>query len=161
MKNKKKTNAARILDRLKIPYEFKEYEVDENDLSAVHFAATAGLAIENVYKTLVCRGDKTGVLMAVIEGDRELNLKALAAATGNKSAAMVHLNEVFELTGYIRGGCSPLGAKKNYPVVVDSGAADKDFVAVSAGIRGGQLLLKPGDLIKATGGKYAAIEQKT
>ena len=157
MKNKKKTNAARILDRLKIPYEFKEYEVDENDLSAVHFAATAGMPIENVYKTLVCRGDKTGVLMAVIEGDKELNLKAIAAATGNKSVAMVHLNEVFELTGYIRGGCSPLGAKKNYPVVIDEGAAKKEYIAVSAGIRGGQLLLKPNDLLKATNGKWAAI----
>ena len=157
MKAKKKTNAARILDGLKIPYEFKEYEVDENDLSAVHVAETAGLPIENVYKTLVCRGDKTGVLMAVIEGDRELNLKALAAATGNKSVAMVHLSEVLPLTGYIRGGCSPLGAKKKYPVIIDESAKEKDFIAVSAGIRGGQLLLKPADLKKAAAATWAAI----
>ena len=157
MKDKKKTNAARILDRLNISYEFREYEVDETDLSAVHVAATAHIPIEQVYKTLVCRGDKTGVIMAVIQGDKELDLKAIAAASGNKRVEMVHLNEIRELTGYIRGGCSPLGAKKNYPVFIDERAAALPSVSVSAGIRGGQLWLAPQDLAKATNGKFAKI----
>jgi len=115
MKAKKKTNAARILDRLKIAYELREYEVDESDLSAVHMASVSGLDIKMVYKTLVARGDKTGVIMAVIPGAEELSLKKLAAVSANKRVEMVHLKEVFELTGYVRGGCSPLGAKKRIP----------------------------------------------
>ena len=157
MKSKKKTNAARILDRLKIPYEFREYKVDEEDLSAVHVANTMGVPIEQLYKTIVCRANKTGIIMAVIAGDATLDLKALAAASGNKNAETVHLKELFDLTGYVRGGCSPLGAKKNYPVFVDKKAALQEYIAVSAGIRGGQLWLKPDDLIAATKGTYAKI----
>lgn len=157
LKGKKKTNAARILDRLKIGYEIREYEVDEDDLSATHVAETAGLPQEIVYKTLVCRGDKTGVIMAVVRGDKELDLKALAAASGNKRAEMVALKEVQPLTGYIRGGCSPLGAKKDYPVFIDEGAAENKIIAVSAGVRGEQLLLAPHDLQKATEGTFARI----
>ena len=104
-----KTNAARILDGLGVPYELKEYPVDPDDLSAVHVAEMVGMPVEQVFKTLVARGDKTGVLMACIPGDGELDLKELAAVSGNKRVEMVHLNEVLGLTGYVRGGCSPLG----------------------------------------------------
>lgn len=148
-KKEAKTNAARILDTLGISYELKTYEVDENDLSAVHVAESVGMPIEMVYKTLVCRGDKNGVLMAVIPGGGELDLKALAAASGNKRVEMVHLKEVFGLTGYIRGGCSPLGAKKDYPVYLDASAETQEVIAISAGKRGEQIILKPADLVQA------------
>lgn len=156
MKNKK-TNAARILDRLKISYEIKEYEVDLDDLSAIHVAASAGMDVKMVFKTLVCRGDKNGVLMACIPGDGELDMKALAAASGNKRVEMVHLKEVLGLTGYIRGGCSPLGAKKNYPVYLNEYCHDFDRIAISAGIRGQQLILSPDDLIKAVNATVAKL----
>ena len=156
-KKQQKTNAARILDRLGIDYELKEYEVDESDLSAVHVAASVGMPIERVYKTLVARGDKNGILMAVIQGDLELDLKALAAASGNKRVEMVHLKEVFALTGYIRGGCSPLGAKKDYPVYLDSRVETQESIAISAGKRGEQIILKPQDLVSATSATVAAI----
>ena len=116
----KKTNAARILDRLKISYELKEYPVDLDDLSAVNVAQKVGMPVEMVFKTLVVRGDKTGVLMACIPGNEELHLKQLAAVSGNKKVEMVHLREVLGLTGYVRGGCSPLGAKKEYPVYLET-----------------------------------------
>ena len=156
MKNKK-TNAARILDRLKISYEIKEYEVDLDDLSAIHVAASAGMDVKMVFKTLVCRGDKNGVLMACIPGDGELDMKALAAASGNKRVEMVHLKEVLGLTGYIRGGCSPLGAKKIYPVYLNESCHDFDRIAISAGIRGQQLILSPDDLIKAVNATVAKL----
>ena len=156
-----KTNAARILDRLKISYELKAYEVDESDLSAVHVAETAGLPIDMVYKTLVARGDKSGVIMAVIPGAKELSLKALAAVSGNKRVEMVPLKEVFDLTGYIRGGCSPLGAKKAYPIYIDESASALEKIAVSAGKRGEQIILAPQDLIKAAKARTAAISAAT
>lgn len=157
MKGRKKTNAARILDTLGISYEIREYEVDEDDLSAVHVAQSVGMPIEMVFKTLVARGDKNGILMAVIPGAAELDLKALAAASGNKRVEMVHLKEVFALTGYIRGGCSPLGAKKEYPVYLDRHAEAQPTIAVSAGKRGEQLLLAPADLVRATKATVAEI----
>lgn len=156
-KKEQKTNAARILDVLGIGYELKTYEVDESDLSAVHVAASVGMPIEMVYKTLVCSGDKNGVLMAVIPGGGELDMKALAAASGNKRVEMVHLKEVFGLTGYIRGGCSPLGAKKDYPVYLDDSALAQSIIAVSAGKRGEQILLKPADLVQAAKAMTARI----
>lgn len=156
-KKQVKTNAARILDTLGISYALKEYPVDEDDLSAVHVAASIGMPIEMVYKTLVARGDKTGVLMAVIPGGGELNLKALAAASGNKKVEMVHLKEVFALTGYVRGGCSPLGAKKEYPVYLDASAEAQETIAVSAGKRGEQLLLAPADLARAAKATIASV----
>lgn len=156
MKNKK-TNAARILDRLEIDYEIKNYEVDVDDLSAVHVAESTGMDVKMVFKTLVCRGDKNGVLMACIPGDGELDLKALAAVSGNKRVEMVHLKEVLELTGYIRGGCSPLGAKKNYPVYLNETCRNYAKIAVSAGIRGQQLILSPGDLIRAVNAVVANL----
>ena len=149
MKSTKKTNAARILDRMGIGYELKEYPVDVNDLSAVNVAAKVGMPVQQVFKTLVARGDKTGVLMACIPGDGELDLKALAAASGNKKTEMVYLKEVLGLTGYIRGGCSPLGAKKEYPVYLDKSAENWEIIAISAGKRGEQIMLAPADLIQA------------
>ncbi len=158
-KKEAKTNAARILDTLGISYELKTYEVDENDLSAVHVAESVGMPIEMVYKTLVCRGDKNGVLMAVIPGGGELDLKALAVASGNKRVEMVHLKEVFGLTGYIRGGCSPLGAKKEYPVYLDASAEAQEVIAISAGKRGEQIILKPADLVQAAKATVAAVSR--
>ena len=158
-KKEAKTNAARILDTLGISYELKTYEVDENDLSAVHVAESVGMPIEMVYKTLVCRGDKNGVLMAVIPGGGELDLKALAAASGTKRVEMVHLKEVFGLTGYIRGGCSPLGAKKDYPVYLDASAEAQEVIAISAGKRGEQIILKPADLVQAAKATVAAVSR--
>ena len=153
----KKTNAARILDNLKIDYEVKSYEVDENDLSAVHVAETMDLDIKKIFKTLVARGDKTGIIMAVIGGGDEVDLKALAKASGNKTVTMVALKELQPLTGYIRGGCSPLGAKKNYPVYLDKKSMEQDKISISAGVRGEQLILSPSDLVKAANATIAEI----
>ena len=153
----KKTNAARILDGLGIGYEIKTYDVDENDLSAVHVAQVSGLNLEMLFKTLVARGDKTGIIMAVIGGGDELDLKALARASGNKSVEMIALKELLPLTGYVRGGRSPLGAKKNYPVFVDSRILTLEKVSISAGQRGMQLILAPNDLIRAANAKIADL----
>ena len=157
MSKTKKTNAARILDGLGIAYELKTYAVDESDLSAVHVAEISGLNIEMIFKTLVARGDKTGVIMAVIGGGDELNLKALARASGNKSVEMIALKELLPLTGYIRGGCSPLGAKKNYPVFLDSRALTLDRISISAGLRGMQIVLAPNDLVRAVNATVADL----
>lgn len=153
----KKTNAARILDRLKINYELKSYNVDLNDLSAVHVAEDAGMNIKTVFKTLVVRSDKNDILMACIPGDDELNLKKLAQASQHKKVEMIHMKELQPLTGYIRGGCSPLGAKKDYPVYLDESALKWDKIAVSAGMRGAQLILNPHDLVKAVNATVTAL----
>lgn len=157
MKKIKKTNAARILDELKIKYELKTYPVDEEHLDAVHVAKEVGMPPEQVFKTLCVRGDKTGVIFAVIPGNGELDLKALAKVSGNKRCELVHLKEVLPLTGYIRGGCSPLGAKKKYPVFMDETSRKFDYIAVSAGMRGMQILATPGDLIRATGASVDSL----
>ena len=153
----KKTNAARILDGLGISYEIKTYAVDENDLSAVHVAKISGLDIKMIFKTLTARGDKSGVIMAVIGGDDELDLKALAKASKNKSVELVALKELLPLTGYVRGGCSPLGAKKNYPVFLDARALTLEKISISAGQRGMQLVLSPKDLVKAVNATVANL----
>lgn len=153
----KKTNAARLLDRLKIDYETKEYPVDESDLSAEHVAESIGQPLDRVFKTLVARGDKTGIVVACVPGGAELDLKALATASGNKRVALVPLKEVLPLTGYMRGGCSPLGMKKNYPVYIDESAFQYDTIYFSAGLRGLQLHMKPGDLLKAANGVAAKL----
>ncbi|WP_196593721.1 Cys-tRNA(Pro) deacylase [Pectinatus sottacetonis] len=153
----KKTNAARILDGLDISYEIKGYPVDLSDLSAVHVAAETGMNIKTIFKTLVVRGDKTGILMGCIPGDDELDMKKLAAISTNKKVEMVHLKDVQALTGYVRGGCSPLGTKKKYPVFIDQSALKWTQIAVSAGKRGEQLLLSPADLIKAVAATPADI----
>lgn len=150
----KKTNAARILDGLNKNYELREYVVDENDLSATSVALKIHMPPEQVFKTLVARGDKTGVIMACVPGDAELDLKELATASGNKKVEMVSLKEVQPLTGYIRGGVSPLGAKKRYPVFIDETVLLWPTIAISAGIRGCQIIINPDDLV-------AAVEAKT
>lgn len=150
MKHNKKTNAARKLDELKIEYKLIEYAVDEEHLDAIHVAQEVGMPAAQVFKTLCVRGDKNGVMFAVIPGDGELDLKALAKASGNKRAELVALKEVLPLTGYIRGGCSPLGAKKNYPVYMDATSNNWPEIAISAGQRGMQIVAAPQDLQRAT-----------
>ena len=157
MKKLHKTNAARILDRLSIAYEIKTYEVDESDLSAEHVASTAGLDITTVFKTLVARGDKSGIIMAVINGADELDLKALARASNNKSVELIALKDLLPTTGYMRGGCSPIGAKKNFPVYIDRKATTLEKLSISAGVRGQQLILAPADLIRAAAASVADI----
>ncbi len=150
-KNAKKTNAARILDELGVAYELVAFEVDEADLSAERAADDVGMPHEQVYKTLVARGDKTGVIEACLPAGSELDFKALAAVSGNKSAALVPLKEVQPLTGYIRGGCSPIGGKKKYPVFIHEDAQLHDRIAINAGDRGLLFVLSPDDLIRVTG----------
>ncbi|MGZ3591557.1 MAG: Cys-tRNA(Pro) deacylase [Thermodesulfobacteriota bacterium] len=144
----KKTNAARYLDDLKIDYKLVEYEIDETDLSAESVARKVGLPPEQVFKTLVARGDKTGVLMTCIPGNAELDLKAIAGVSGNKKVEMVPVKEIQPLTGYIRGGVSPIGAKKHYPIFFDQSATRFPFISISAGARGSQIFISPGDLIR-------------
>ena len=154
-----KTNAARILDAAGVPYQLRDYPVDENDLSAPHVAEAIGLPPEQVFKTLVARGDRAGVLMACIPANTELDLKALASASRNKKVELVAVKEVLVLTGYIRGGVSPVGAKKAYPLYLDETAELWDTISVSAGIRGQQMLLAPADLIRITSAEIAAIAE--
>ena len=152
-----KTNAARALDRLGIAYELREYEVDPNDLAAESVALKLGMPAEQVFKTLVARGDRAGVCLAVIPGNAQLDLKALARATGDRKVDTVPLKEVQPLTGYIRGGVTALACKKDYPVLLDETAELYDVISVSAGQRGLQILLAPGDYLRAVGAKVAAI----
>jgi Cys-tRNA(Pro)/Cys-tRNA(Cys) deacylase len=146
-----KTNAVRLLDAKGITYELTEYEVDENDLSAVTLAKKIGQDVEQIFKTLVLRGDKTGVFVAVIPGNAEVDLKKAAKVSGNKNCTMVHQKELLGLSGYIRGGCSPLVMKKNYPIYIHETCLLFDHIFVSAGQRGLQLKINPEDLIKITG----------
>ena len=152
-----KTNAARILDRLGISYELREYEVDPEDLSAETVARKIDLPLDQVWKTLVARGDRTGVLLAVIAGSGQLDLKALARLSGNRSVDTVALKEVQPLTGYIRGGVTALAAKKDYPVFVDEAIQLFDVVSVSAGMRGLQILIAPTDYLRAVNATVGAI----
>lgn len=157
MKHAVKTNAARILDGLKVAYRLVEYPVDESDLGAENVAAKVGMPPAQVFKTLVARGDKSGVVLACIPGSSELDLKALAAISGNKKAEMVALKEVLPLTGYIRGGVSPVGTKKHYPTYFDATVNAWPEIAVSAGVRGCQLVLAPADLLTSVGGRTGVI----
>jgi Cys-tRNA(Pro)/Cys-tRNA(Cys) deacylase len=152
-----KTNAARILDSAGIHYELVAYEVDEDDLSAIAVAAKLGQDVEQVFKTLVLRGDKSGIFVCIIPGAEELNLKKAAACSGNKSVAMVAVKEIMELTGYIRGGCSPVGMKKKYPTFIDETCSLFDKIYVSAGLRGLQLKIAPNDLIMVTDSKMTDL----
>lgn len=145
-----KTNAARILDGLGIAYELRDYEVDPEDLSAETVAAKIGLPPEQVFKTLVVRGDRHGVVLAVVPGDAELDPKALARLTGDRRTELVPLKDVQLLTGYVRGGVTALGGKKDYPVCADETILVHEQIAVSAGVRGTQLLLAPADYLRAT-----------
>jgi Cys-tRNA(Pro)/Cys-tRNA(Cys) deacylase len=142
-----KTNAARLLDSQQIKYELIPYEVDENDLSAVHVAQLLNEPVEQVFKTLVLRGDKTGIFICIIPGAAEVDLKQAAKVSGNKKCELVPMKEILNLTGYIRGGCSPLGMKKNYPTYIHESATQYSFIYVSAGVRGLQIKIAPNDLI--------------
>lgn len=154
-----KTNAVRLLDQLKIPYELREYEVDPDDLAAESVAAKIHLPAEQVFKTLVARGDRNGICMAVIPGNSELDLKALAAASGNRKIQLVPVKELQALTGYIRGGVTALAGKKDYPVYVDETAELFEVISISAGIRGMQILLSPAEYLKATKAATAPLSQ--
>lgn len=160
MSNKvQKTNAARLLDKLGIQYELVPYNFDPDDLAAEHVAEELGEPIEQVYKTLVLRGDKTGLFVCVIAGNREVDLKLAAKASGNKKAEMLPLKELLPNTGYIRGGCTSIGMKKRYPTYFSAEMADFDTVYVSAGQRGLQLKLSPLDLAKAADATFATITE--
>jgi Cys-tRNA(Pro)/Cys-tRNA(Cys) deacylase len=152
-----KTNAARLLDAAKIVYELREYEVDPEDLSAETVAAKVNLPLEQVFKTLVMRGDRNGVCLAVVPGNTNVDEKAMARLTGDRRVEMVPLKEVQGLTGYIRGGVTALAAKRDYPVYVDETAELFDVISVSAGMRGLQILLAPGDYLRITNATIGAI----
>jgi Cys-tRNA(Pro)/Cys-tRNA(Cys) deacylase len=156
-KESAKTNAVRMLERAGVQYELREYQVDEEDLSAPRVAEAIGMPPEQVFKTLVARGDRSGVLLACIPGTCELDLKALAAASGNKKVELVAVKEVLGLTGYIRGGVSPVGTKKPYPLYLDETAQLWDAISVSAGLRGLQMLVAPADLARLTEAKLCGI----
>ena len=152
-----KTNVARLLDKAKVAYTLVPYEVDESDLSAPHVAEQLGEDINQVFKTLVLRGDKTGYLVCVIPGNAEVDLKKIAKVSGNKSCEMIHVKELLPLTGYIRGGCSPIGMKKHFPTYIHESAANYDYIYVSAGQRGLQVRLSPADLLREARAEYANI----
>ena len=152
-----KTNAVRILEQLGIKFDLREYAVDPDDLSAETVAAKVGLPAEQVFKTLVARGDRHGVCLAVIPGNALLDLKALATATGDRKIETVSLNEVQPLTGYIRGGVTAMGCRRDHPVWIDETAQLFDVISISAGQRGLQVLLAPEEYRRAVNGQYAAI----
>jgi Cys-tRNA(Pro)/Cys-tRNA(Cys) deacylase len=157
MKVPHKTNAARLLDRLGISYEIRDYEVDPDDLSAESVAAKIGMPPEQTFKTLVARGDRHGVCFAVVPGNAALDLKALAAASGDRKVEVVPLKEVQPLTGYVRGGVTALAAKKDYPAYADDTLELFDRIAISAGVRGQQILISPADYLKASAATLAPI----
>jgi Cys-tRNA(Pro)/Cys-tRNA(Cys) deacylase len=152
-----KTNAVRLLDTAKIPYELREYQVDPEDLSAETVAAKVNLPLEQVFKTLVMRGDRNGVCLAVVPGNTVVDEKALARLTGDRRIEMAPLKEVQALTGYIRGGVTAIAGKRDYPVYVDETAELFDVISVSAGMRGLQILLAPGDYLRITKATIGAI----
>lgn len=152
-----KTNAARLLDKAKIKYELVPYEVDENDLAATHIATQLGEDIRQVFKTLVLKGDKTGYFVCVVPGDAEVDLKKAAKVSGNKKVDLIPMKELLSTTGYIRGGCSPVGMKKAFPTYFHSTCMDFDYIYVSAGVRGLQLKIAPADLVKYVRASVAEI----
>lgn len=153
----KKTNAARILDREKIPYELIPYNVDPDNLAADHVAAELNEPIERVFKTLVLHGDKTGYLVCVLAGNHEVDLKKAAKASGNKKVEMIPMKDLLAVTGYIRGGCTSIGMKKHFPTYFSEEIVNFDYIYVSAGQRGLQLKINPHDLIKVAKGELAQI----
>lgn len=155
-----KTNAIRILEGMKIPFEIREYEVDPEDLSAETVAAKVGLPAEQVFKTLIARGDRNGVCLAVIPGNCELDLKGLAKASGDRKVEVVGLKEVQPLTGYIRGGVTALGCKKDYPVYADETIELFEVISISAGARGVQLFMSPANYLRAVNASVNAIARE-
>ena len=153
----KKTDALRLLDARKIPYETVAYQYDADDLSVEHIASDNGLQLERIFKTLVAKGDKYGIAVAVVPGDKTLDFKALAKASGNKKIALIPVKDIQEVTGYIRGGCSPIGMKKDYPVYLDTSALAYDVIYVNAGQRGLLAGLSPQALKQAAAAEVAEI----
>lgn len=152
-----KTNAARLLDKAGIEYNLIPYDFDENDLAAKHVAESLGQDISQVFKTLVLHGDRTGHVVCVVPGNMEVNLKALAKASGNKKVEMIAMKDLLPVTGYIRGGCSPIGMKKKFPTYFHSTALLYDRIYVSAGVRGLQIEINPNDLIAYVGAVVADV----
>lgn len=152
-----KTNAVRLIEQQKINYELREYEISEDELDAVTVANKIGMAPVSVFKTLVARGDRSGIVMACVPANAEIDLKKLAAASGNKSVELVAVREIQALTGYIRGGVSPLGTKKHYPLFIDQTVLESKSISVSAGKRGVQVLLAPEDLVKLSSAKVTDL----
>lgn len=152
-----KTNAMRLLDAAKIKYEVSEYTVDESNLAGTHIADEIGLPYEMVFKTIVTRGDKTGYLVFCIPCHKEINLKKAASVTGNKKLEPVQVKELLGLTGYIRGGCSPVGMKKKFPTYFDKSVESQERITVSSGVRGAQLVLSPTELIGYLGARIADV----
>ena len=152
-----KTNAARLLDRAKITYELIPYEVDENDLAAAHVAEQLGEDIEQVFKTLVLQGDKSGYFVCVIPGDQEVDLKLAAKASGNKKADLIPMKELLPVTGYIRGGCSPIGMKKPFPTFIHESCLLFEYIYIRAGVRGVQVRISPGDLVTFVGARVCKL----
>ena len=152
-----KTNVMRLLDKAKIPYEAKEYPVDENDLSGSHVADVLGVDHGSMFKTLVLKGEKTGYLVCCIPVDDELDLKKAAKAAGDKKVEMLPMKDLLSVTGYIRGGCSPIGMKKRYPTYLDSSAFLYEMITVSGGQRGAQVILSPKDLADFVGAKSTEL----
>ena len=152
-KKTEKTNAARLLDKAGIAYNLIPYEFDENDLAAQHVADSLGQDIRMVFKTLVLQGDKTGHIVCVVPGNGEVDLKALAKVSGNKKVEMIAMKDLLSVTGYIRGGCSPIGMKKRFPTYFHSTANSFETIYVSAGVRGLQIEISPADLISFVGGE--------
>ena len=155
-----KTNAARLLDKAGLKYNLIPYEFDENDLAAQHVADSLGQDIARVFKTLILHGDKTGYLVCVIPGNCEVDLKALAKASGNKKVEMILMKDLLSVTGYIRGGCSPIGMKKRFPTYFHLTATDHETIFVSAGVRGLQIEIAPSDIIGFVQGKIACVATK-
>ncbi len=152
-----KTNAIRILESNKIPHSIIEYEFNEDEIDAVSVAEKINFDPERVFKTLVSRSDTNGIFVFVIPGSYELNLKKAASASGNKSVEMIKVKEIQSLTGYIRGGCSPIGMKKQYPTFIDESAQLFESISISAGLRGIQVIISPDDFCRLIGGKYADL----
>ena len=152
-----KTNAARLLDKAGVSYKLIPYEFDENDLAAQHVADSLGQDIARVFKTLVLHGDKTGHIVCVVPGNAEVDLKALAKASGNKKVEMIPMKDLLSVTGYIRGGCSPVGMKKRFPTYFHTTALDFETIYVSAGVRGLQIEIAPADLIGFVGATVASV----
>lgn len=158
-KKLEKTNAARLLDKAGVKYELIPYAVDENDLAATHVAQELGEPIEQVFKTLVLKGDRNGLFVCVIPGDMEVNLKAAAKVSANKNCDLIPMKELLPTTGYIRGGCSPVGMKKRLPTWIHETAQLFDYIYISAGVRGLQFKISPQDLVAFTGATMEDIAQ--
>lgn len=152
-----KTNAVRLLDQAKVAYELIPYEVDESDLSALHVADSLGEDIAQVFKTLVLQGDRTGYFVCVIPGDATVDLKLAAKVSGNKKCEMIPMKQLLPLTGYIRGGCSPVGMKKHFPTYIHATCSDYPYIFVSAGVRGLQVKLAPEDLVRISQAQLAVL----